>query len=436
VLNTESTGLVRGIGRWSLVALMVNSVIGSSVFGLPSTLVGLLGSLSAVAVLLAGLVMAVIVGCYAEVASQFTASGGPYLYARVAFGRLIGIQMGWMLWLAQLAATAANANLFVIYLGEFWAGARQPIARFVILTLLIGVIAAINYRGVRAGTRVSNAFTVAKLAPLVLVIAAGSAFVLRHPRLGAVTSQSGVHPWLKAMFLLIFFYGGFETALAATGEAENPQRRVVFALFAALAVCTVIYSLIQWTTVGILPDAASSPRPLADLAQFTMGRAGAALVSLGALVALCGYLSAKILAVPRVIYALAEHDDLPRYFASIHPRYHTPGVAIAAFATLMWVLAVAGSFEWNVTLSAVARLFYYAVGCAALPALRRKQPGAAQFRLPAGRVLSMLGIVICMTLATQVERSGSIVLFATVGLAYLNWLLVKQKRRHTSGFGA
>src|ERR1035438_9294119 len=136
--------LVRTIGRWSLAALAVNSIIGSGIFGLPATLAGLLGKRSVIAVLIAGAAMAVIMACFAEVASQFSEAGGPYLYARTAFGRLMGILVGWMLYLAQTAAPAANANLFVIYLAEFWPAAKAPWPRFTILTLLVGVLALIN----------------------------------------------------------------------------------------------------------------------------------------------------------------------------------------------------------------------------------------------------------------------------------------------------
>jgi amino acid transporter len=104
--------LIRAIGRWSLVALVVNSIIGSGVFGLPSTVAALIGNYSPYAVLAAGVGMSIIIACFAEVASRFHQAGGPYLYARVAFGRLMGIQTAWMLWLGQVAAPAANANLF------------------------------------------------------------------------------------------------------------------------------------------------------------------------------------------------------------------------------------------------------------------------------------------------------------------------------------
>src|SRR5438270_2206090 len=158
--------LVRAIGRWSLTALVVNSIIGSGVFGLPSTIAGFVGRFSPLAVLLAGAGMAIIFACFAEVASQFQQAGGPYLYARTAFGRGMGIQMAWMLLLGQVAAPAANANLFVIYLGEFWPHATDPLPRTLILTGLVAMLALINVRGVRAGAQVSNFFTAAKLMPL------------------------------------------------------------------------------------------------------------------------------------------------------------------------------------------------------------------------------------------------------------------------------
>ena len=122
--------LVRAIGRWSLAALAVNTIVGSAVFGLPSVLAGAVGSASAWAVLLAGLAMAVIVSCYAEVASQFTATGGTYLYVRHTFGRLAGLQVGWLNLLTRFTACAAAVNLFVLYLGEFIPQATQPGPRF------------------------------------------------------------------------------------------------------------------------------------------------------------------------------------------------------------------------------------------------------------------------------------------------------------------
>jgi basic amino acid/polyamine antiporter, APA family len=425
-IGPKQTSLVRAIGRWSLAALVVNSIIGSGIFGLPATVAGLLGKRSVVAVLIAGAAMGVIMACYAEVASQFSEAGGPYLYARTAFGRLIGILVGWMLYLAQTAAPAANANLFVIYLAEFWPAAKEPWPRFVILTLLVGFLALINALGARQGTVVSNVFTVAKILPLLMVVLAGAAVTIFHP---APWGGVGVLPasaWMKAMVLLVFAYGGFESALAPMSEAKNPVQDAAFALFVALIACTTLYALVQWVVVGVLGPAATADRPLAEVARVTMGNRGARLVAIGALISVYGYLSAKLLGMPRLTFALAEAGDLPHVFAAVSRRFHTPWFSILFFGAAVWGLAIMGNFAWNVTLSVVARLFYYGVVCAALIALRRKQPTAARFRLPAGPILAVLGVGITIALASEVDLSKSLILGATVGAALLNWIWARR----------
>ena len=422
--------LVRAIGRWSLVALVVNSIIGSGVFGLPATVAALIGNLSPYAVLAAGVGMSVIMGCFAEVASRFQEAGGPYLYARVAFGRMMGIQTAWMLLLGQVSAPAANANLFVIYLGEFFPHAKEPLPRAIILTTLVGILAFINVRGVRAGAQVSNLFTAAKLVPLFAVIVLGLFVLHGHDwRIATSSAPASTSQWLKSLLLLVFAYGGFETALAPMSEAKNPRRDAPFALFTALLACTVIYALIQWVVIGVLPNAAHSDRPLADVARLAVGPVGAALVAVGALISFYGYLSAKILAMPRVPFALAEQGDFPKSFAAVHRHFHTPYISILAFATLVWGFALIGEFKWNVTLSAVARLLYYGVGCAALPILRRKQPDGAMFRLPAGNFFAVLGVLICAVLVTRVDFGQSLILVGTITLAFVNWIVVKRSAR-------
>jgi len=138
-LRDDISAIWPGAGDWALEPGRPGAELDyrSGIFGLPATVAGLLGKRSVLAVLIAGAAMGVIMACFAEVASQFSDAGGPYLYARTAFGRLTGILVGWMLYLAQTAAPAANANLFVIYLAEFWPAAKQPWPRFVILTLLV-----------------------------------------------------------------------------------------------------------------------------------------------------------------------------------------------------------------------------------------------------------------------------------------------------------
>ena len=168
--QTSQAGLVRAIGRWSLAALVVNSMISSGVFGLPTLISRLVGTASPWAYLFAAAGTGVIMACFAEVSSRFTESGGAYLYTRVAFGPFVGILMAWFAWLVRLTAAAANANLFAIYFSEFWPTAKDPIPRFLILTALLGLLAVVNYRGVRGGVWLSNFFTVAKLLPLAIFI--------------------------------------------------------------------------------------------------------------------------------------------------------------------------------------------------------------------------------------------------------------------------
>ena len=420
--------LVRAIGRWSMAALVINSIIGSGIFGLPSDLAKLLGNASPYAVLIAGGAMGVIMACFAEVASRFTQTGGPYLYSRVAFGRLVGIEMGWMLWLVRLTAPAANASLFVIYLREFWPRAMDPFPRLCVLTLLIGILAITNLRGVRAGAEMSNIFTVAKLVPLFLVAIAGAVYVLNHQQMSNATATSaGAHSWLKAILILGFAYGGFEGALTPMSEATNPRRDTTFGLFAALITCTALYTVIQWVVVKVLADPAHSERPLAEVARLAMGNSGAALIAVGALVSIYGYLSANMLAVPRLTFALAEQQDFPAIFAAVHPRFRTPYFSIIVFAALVWLFALLGNFTWNVTLSAAARLFCYGAGCAALPVLRRKQPGGARFQLPAGSLWALIGVTVCVVLITQIDLRKSLILVAVIITAFLNWMAVRNR---------
>ena len=226
------------------------------------------------------------------------------------------------------------------------------------------------------------------------------------------------------MVLLVFAYGGFETALVPMGEAKNPRRDVGFALLASLIVCVAIYVLVQWVVIGVLGNGAATDRPLAEVARRTMDNRGAALVALGALVSVFGYLSAKLLSMPRTTFALAEVGDLPGPFAWVSRRFHTPWFSILIYSVTVWVLALAGNFAWNVTLSAIARLFYYGVVCAALIALRRSHPGAA----PGGTVLAVIGILICVGMTTQADLSQSRILGVTVAAALLNWGWVRWRQ--------
>lgn len=423
-MTDNQATLVRVIGRWSLTALVINSIIGSGVFGLPSAIAQQVGSASPYAVLIAGIGMGAMMACFAEVASQFRDAGGPYLYARAAFGRFIGLQMGWVAWLVRLTAAAANANLFVDYLAEFFPSVSAQTIRMAVLAAIIGVLAAVNYRGVKAGANTSSFFTAAKLIPLAVFIAVGLTVLGSHSAQAATTASPD---WPKALLLLAFAYGGFDSALIPVGEAKDPRRDAPFALLTALAVVSTIYTLIQIVVIDVLPDAGATKRPLADAARIFMGTAGAAMISAGALISVTGYLSAAMLNVPRLTFALAESRDFPKFFSRIHPRFRTPHISIVLFAVMLWLFSAAGSFQWSASLSAVARLFLYGFVCAALLKLRKDQPTADAFRLPIGPAFAVFGIAFALYLLFGMSMTEFAIIGATFLLAFVHWWVVKRK---------
>jgi APA family basic amino acid/polyamine antiporter len=418
--------LVRAIGRWSLAALMVNLIIGGGIFELPSTVAGILSGQSPIAYLIAAGGMGIIAACVAEVASRFQQAGGPYLYAKAAFGRFLGLQMGWLLWLTRVSAAAAVANVFIDYLRGFWPQAKGPGTRLVILTILIGGLAAVNIRGVKMGTRVSNFFTVAKLLPLGILVVSGLVFIHIHG--SPVPRVAESHPagaWMNAVLLLIFAYAGFEAALIPAGEVKNPARDAPLALMAALVIVTTVYSLLQVVIVRVLANPAQTDLPLSAAAHVLGGSSMTTIISVGALLSSIGYFAANMIATPRITFAFAEQGDFPRWFAAVHRRYQTPYISIVTFAVLVWVLTLMGTFRWNAALSATSRLFVYGMACAALPMLRKKHPGQEGFHLPGGVVFAVLGIAFALVLVSRMGVAELIVLAITAVVSFLNWLAVR-----------
>lgn len=408
---------------------MINAIIGSSVFGLPSVIGGKLGAASPWAWLLAALGIGVIMACFAEVASRFGEAGGPYLYAHVAFGRFAGIEMGWLLYLTRVTAAATNANLFVAYLGEFWPGASAPVATTLVLGVLIGGLTLVNYRGVAGGARASNVFAISKLVPLGLFIAAGLVFVLQGRGVEPATVTAPFTTWLEAILLLCFAYGGFEAALMPLGEARDPRRDAPFALFAALGVVTLTYTLVQFVVMHLLPDPASAARPVSAAAGAMLGSGAARVMALVAMISVSGYLAGATLNVPRLTFAMAEREDLPAVFGRIHPRFLTPHISLLCFSLLTWGLASAGSFLQNLTLSAVSRLLTYGLVCLALVRYRRTQLAPPPiFTLPGGTTLALLGVLFSLAVATRMTSREGLILAMTLAIGLANWLWTRRPR--------
>jgi len=411
-----------------MTALVVNSIIGNSIFGLPAELTRLLGRASPLAMLVAGVIVSIIVACMAEVASQFAEAGGGYLYVRRAFGRFAGVQVGWFYLLGCLAGGAANATLFVLYLATFWPSAGGRLARIAIMAAVIVVPTLVNYLGVRPGANLSTVLTVAKMLPLVLLIVLGLAHFNPQTQSFSIAEfvQPGLSSWLRALLLLIFAYAGFEFAIAAGGEIENPKRTVPFGLAAGLLVCALAYMLIQFVTVATIGTSATQ-HPLADTASILLHRGGPLFVAIAVMVSTYAWISGQIVSSPRILYAFAANGDAPAFLASINPRFNTPAWAIVVFASLVWLLAATGTYLWIVAVGAGALLILYCGVCAALIRFRRLQPEADALRIPFVPGLAVISIAISLTLISALDPHQALLIGVTALLAAVNWWWAKRQ---------
>ncbi len=384
--------LVRGIRRWDLVALVINSIIGAGIFGLPARAFALAGTYSLAAYLVAAITIFLVILCFAEVGSRFNATGGPYLYAHLTFGPLAGFQVGWLLWVGRIAASASLCNLFVGYIGFFVPAAGTGAWRSLVIISLISALALVNIVGVRVTTTVTNVLTVGKLLPLILMGTVGLFFID-----GARFSSTppGYLGFSQAALMLVFTYMGFEGAAIPTGEVREPRKHLPFALVVGLAVVFLTYVLVQTVCIGTLPDLARSDRPLADASLTFLGPPGATMIAIGALVSMSGTINALTFATPRLLFAMAENGQLPPVFMKMHPGYRTPAVAIILTSTVTLVVAVISTFVSALTISAIVRLLAYATTCAALPVLRRRHNvSPPAFIVPAGFGVSGLALLL------------------------------------------
>src|SRR5436853_294920 len=432
-------GLVRGLRRWDLVAVAINGIVGAGIFGLPSKVYSLIGVYSIFAFAACALVVTMIILCFAEVGGRFTGTGGPYLYAREAFGPAIGFEVGWLMWLARLTSFAANLNLMIEYVGFFWKdatsgvaasklvilGASMPVTltwRSVIIVVVVIGLTGINVVGVRDAASVSNAFTIGKLALIILFIITGLFFVSGDAF--SLGPRPGYAPFSQSVLILVYVFTGFEMAVIPAGEADDPRRNLPQALLIAIATVVVIYILLQIVCVGTLPDLGASERPLADASTRFLGLIGGRIIAAGALISILGNLNVRLLGGSRLPFAMAEQGELPRVLAATHSRFRTPHAAILLTASIMLVLALSGTFVYAATISTLARLVAYGVTCSALPVLRRRKDLPTEFKVHGGVVIAAAALILSVWLLSNSnwrEARDTAVAAAIGGAAYLSY---------------
>ena len=420
-------GLSREIRKWDLVALLINVTVGAGIFRLPADVQKTVGNYSLVAFVVCAVIVGMIALCFAEVGSRFSATGGPYLYARETFGPTSAFMVGWLMWLTRVAGFATLAQVFVIYLGYFWPPAESGLPRITIIAALVVLLTVVNIMGVKQSARVGDIFTVSKLIPLVLFVAVGLFFI--SPARFTLAARPGLGSFSAAVFILIYVFSGFEAVLVNTGEIRQPRRVIPFALIVALSASVVLFLLIQVVCIGTLSNLAGSERPLAEASHSFLGTAGPLIMSAGALVGIFGTLNVIMLACTRLPFAMAVQGQLPVQLARVHRRFRTPHVSILVSATAVLLLALSGTFIYAVKVTVITRVIVYASTCVALPMLRRRSKMATSVRtagetsrsfvLPGGMLISMVCVVLCLCLLANSgwREARDVVVAIVIGLA-------------------
>ncbi|HYV85026.1 MAG TPA: APC family permease [Patescibacteria group bacterium] len=365
--------LVRAVGTLGLAASIVNVTIGGGIFRLPALVALSLHAAAPLAFLVCAAAMGLIVVCFAEAGKRVDLTGGPYAYVEVAFGRFSGFLAGVLVWLLGTFAVAAVSTVFADSVGALAAPLAGPFGRAAVLVLTFTLLSAVNILGVRQGTRLNAVATVAKLLPLALLILAGLFRI--HPENLALTEPVSAGKVARASILLIFAFSGVESALVPSGEIQDVRRTVPRALLLAMLVITGFYLALQVVAQGVLgTDLQGSTTPLAAASARVFGPWGGTLLLAGSVVSMFGYVSGMTLAVPRALYAFARDGFLPRALGRVHPRFHTPHLAIATQSALVCLLAVTSGFERLAILANLVTLLLYAGCCLAAWELGRREP--------------------------------------------------------------
>jgi basic amino acid/polyamine antiporter, APA family len=410
--------LARTLTRVNAIAMVAGTIIGASIFVQPSEIARFLDS--------PGQIMAVWIACgvltlfgafvCAELASAFPQTGGLYVFLRDSFSPLAGFLWGWaMFWTMHSGIIAAIAVVFARYTA-FFVPADDAGIRVIAVTAILA-LTALNYAGVREGSRVQTALTGAKLAAIVLMVAIGLAYAGERPEPAAVeTVPAGAgtpRDFLLAMVAGLFAYGGWHMVTYTAGETKMPARTIPAALVVGVAIVTACYVALNLLYLQILPlDAVrSSTRIAADAADAVVGRGGSAMMSALVMMSSIGALTGIVLTGPRVYYQMAHDGLAPRWLGYVHPRFQTPSRAILAQGAWCAVLASTGAYRALFTRVIYTEWLFFALMAAGLFVLRRRPgyaPGYRTWGYPAVPVIFIvvsLAIVVNQVASDPVESA-------------------------------
>jgi amino acid transporter len=440
----------RSLSLFDCVCIGINGIVGSGIYLMIAPLAQRAGYASVIGILVCGLLCILIGLCFAELSGMFDRSGGPYVYAREAFGPHLGFVVGWMAMATGLLGWSAVAVGFGEALAKlvplfgavvYRTGTFSLALKTLVSVGLIASLGTINYFGVKAGARTSDFLSIAKLLPLILLGLVGLAHVRPEVLSGMFSARSVpgepvsyLGAVTSSAFYAVFMVSGFEYVPVPAGETTNAKRNVGLALVGSLAGATVLYCLIQTVALSVIPDLHAREQPLMDVAGGLFGSPGVLILGIASLVSMAGFCSSTALVGPRYFTALSADGYLPAALTRAS-RFQTPGAAIALATALAVLLAFFLSYRSLVGVSNVALFCQYIPTCLAVVALRYRRPHAERtYRLPGGFLIPLLGAGISIVLLVLARTALEEWLFSAEVLAFgiLVWALSVALRRRLS----
>jgi amino acid transporter len=425
---TADSRLIRAVGSWALAASIVNITIGGGIFRLPAGVYAALGRSSPIAYLVCAAVIGLIVICFAEAGSRVAQTGGLYAYIETAFGPLVGFVSGVLLWAGMTTALSAVATFFSDSIGALIPSLSTGTMEKGLIVVVLGLFAGLNILGVAAATRFNVVMTIAKLAPLALVIVVGLA-ALHADRL-AIAPARAVDVARGSVFLMFAFLG-IESALVPSGEVKDPSRTMPRAIAIAMIAVVIVYLAVQLVAQSALGAAlGTSKTPVADAAGVLLGPWGRTFILVGSSISMFGYVSGMTLAAPRVLYAFGRDGFLPAAFAAVNERHRTPHVAIVAQVVVTIALAVSGTFETLAIIANGAILLVYATCALAVFRLRARDVRLEHppFVAPLGPVIPALACLAIVWLMTSLAWNEWMAVLIAIAVAVLIYLATRARR--------
>lgn len=386
---------------FDLTCMGINGIVGSGIFLIPGLMIATGGPASVLMFPVCAFLLMSVALCFARASRYFPCDGGPYQYARAAFGNNIAFGAGWLTLASGICSHAAVAAGLPTYIAALWPTAGNPIVAKTISVLIIIFFALLNLRGIRIGALTINTLTIAKLVPLgILTVLSVAHFSPPQLHPFAPHGYLGMHTLLLA---ILFTFQGFEVVPVPAGATHEAERIVPRAVIASLAISALLYTILQLGLVGLPVDLTQSPQPLATAAEFLLGKVGLIAISVGALVSMLGFCAGAPIYIPRYLTAMSDDRLLPAKFAERTGAHHTPRIAILVTSAIALVGTIALNFSSLVDLTGFVTDLQYLIACVALPRLHRRYAPDVAWSL-GERALPFIGTAVTIFFMTQISR--------------------------------